>query len=88
MKLPVCSMKNTFKLIWSDEALKNLKNIISYLEEHWTKREITKFAQLLDKQLQQIEANPQQFSKSERYGKYRKCVLTKHTTIYYKTKDY
>ena len=88
MKLPVSSMKNTFKLIWSDEALKNLKNIISYLEEHWTKREIRKFARLLDKQLLLIEDNPLQFPKSEQYDKYRKSVLTKHTTIYYEIKDY
>ncbi len=37
-------MKNTYKLIWSDEALKNLKSIIFYLEEHWTEREMRKFA--------------------------------------------
>ena len=44
-------MKNTFKIVWSDEALKNLKGIIEYLENRWTTREIKKFSQLLDKQL-------------------------------------
>ena len=33
-------MKNTYKLIWSDEALNNLKAIIDYLENRWTEREI------------------------------------------------
>lgn len=43
-------MKSTYRLIWSDEALNNLKYIIDYLENRWTKREIKKFALLLDKQ--------------------------------------
>jgi len=51
-------MKNTYKLIWSDEALNNLKGIIDYLENRWTEREIKKFAQLLDKQLKLINDNP------------------------------
>jgi plasmid stabilization system protein ParE len=51
-------MENTYKLIWSDEALINLKNIIDYLESRWTKREIKRFSQLLDKQLKLIEENP------------------------------
>ena len=42
-------MKNTFKLIWSDEALKNLQRTIVYLEEQWTEKEISKFVQLLDR---------------------------------------
>ncbi|MDP2723424.1 MAG: type II toxin-antitoxin system RelE/ParE family toxin [Bacteroidales bacterium] len=51
-------MKNTYKLIWSNEALNNLKGIIDYLENRWTKREIKKISQLLDKQLNLIEDNP------------------------------
>ena len=64
-------MKNTYKLIWSDEALKNLKRIINYLENRWTKREIKKFAQLLDKQLLLIEENPFLFPKSDTISEYR-----------------
>jgi plasmid stabilization system protein ParE len=81
-------MKNIYKLIWSDEALENLKNIIAYLENHWTSREISKFVKLLDKKMDLIKANPHQFPKSERYGTYRKSVLTKHTTIYYEINDF
>ena len=51
-------MKNTYKLILSDEALINLKGIIDYLENQWTKREIKRFALLLDRQLKLINDNP------------------------------
>lgn len=76
-------MKNTYKLIWSDEALNNLKGIIEYLENRWTTREIKKFAQLLDKQLKLIENNPLLFAESDKSNGLRKSVLSRQTTIYY-----
>jgi plasmid stabilization system protein ParE len=77
-------MKNTYKLIWSNEALTNLKDIIDYLESRWTQREIKKFAQLLDRQLKLIQDNPLLFSGSEKSNGMRKAVLSKQTTIYYR----
>jgi plasmid stabilization system protein ParE len=85
---PVRFMKNTYKLIWSDEALSNLKGIIDYLENRWTKREIRKFAQLLDKQLKLIEFNPYLFAESSKSNGLRKSVLSKQTTIYYRIKNF
>jgi plasmid stabilization system protein ParE len=80
---PVRFMKNTYKLIWSDEALNNLKDIIDYLEYRWTKREIKRFAQLLDKQLKLIEDNPYLFAESDKSNGLRKSVLSRQITIYY-----
>ena len=47
-------MKNTYKIIWTDEALENLKSIIEYLANRWTKKEIAKFSRLLDHQISLI----------------------------------
>jgi len=77
-------MKNTYKLIWSDEALTNLKGIIDYLEYRWTKREIKKFVQLLDRQLKLIKENPLLFAESDKSNGLRKSVLSRQTTIYYR----
>ncbi|HHU34503.1 MAG TPA: type II toxin-antitoxin system RelE/ParE family toxin [Bacteroidetes bacterium] len=81
-------MKSTYKLIWSDEALNNLKGIIDYLENRWTKKEIKKFALLLDKQLKLIEDNPFLFAESDKSNGLRKSVLSKQTTIYYRIIGY
>ena len=75
-------MKSTYKLIWSDEALNNLKSIISYLENNWTEKEISKFAQQLDHQLDLISQNPRLFPKVDD-AKARKSVLSKQTSIFY-----
>lgn len=81
-------MKNTYKLVWSDEALNNLQDIINYLEVRWTKREIEKFARLLDKQLSLICENPKLFSKVKSPPNLRKSILSKQTTIYFSLKNH
>ncbi|PWD99777.1 type II toxin-antitoxin system RelE/ParE family toxin [Marinilabilia rubra] len=60
-------MRNTYRIIWSDEALKNLKNIIEYLERYWSEKEIENFAQLLDKHLDLLQENPLLFPKDPKY---------------------
>jgi len=83
-KLPAVSMQNTCKIIWSEEALFNLKGIVAYLEQNWTAKEIKKFALLLDRQLMRIQNNPFLFSESNKLKKIRKSVLTKQVSIYYR----
>ena len=81
-------MENSYKLFWSDEALNNLKGIIDYLENRWTRKEIEKFAQLLDKKLKSIENNPFLFAESDKSNGLRKSVLSRQTTIYYRIVNY
>ncbi len=80
-------MKNIYKLIWSSEALNNLKAIVNYLEIRWTKREIIKFSQLLENKITIIIDNPFLFPESIKSKGIRKAVLTKQTTIYYRIID-
>jgi plasmid stabilization system protein ParE len=86
--LPEKFMKSTYKLIWSDEALSNLKGIIDYLENRWTKREIKIFAQLLDKQLILIKNNPYLFAETDTSNGLRKSVLSRQITIYYRISNF
>ena len=79
-------MENIYKIVWSDEALSNLKNIILYLEDNWTSKEIKKFATLLDRQLNRIQNNPFLFAESENHSTIRKSVLTKQVSIYYRVR--
>ena len=36
-------MIGSYKIIWSDESVKNLDSIIDYLEQNWTEKEVKKF---------------------------------------------
>ncbi len=87
MKLSKNYMGNTYKLIWSDEALENLKGIIEYLEKNWTTREIKKFVRLLDKNLNLIKDNPEIFPKSDQSETFRWAVISKQVSIFYNTEN-
>jgi plasmid stabilization system protein ParE len=47
-------MQNGYKLFWSDRAFADLQNIITYLTENWTQREIQNFVRRFDKRLNLI----------------------------------
>jgi plasmid stabilization system protein ParE len=76
-------MKNISKVVWSEEAVENLKKIIQYLEENWTETEIKKFATKLEKQISIIRSQPDSFPKANHID-VRRSVLSKQTAIYYK----
>ncbi len=80
-------MENSYKLIWSDEALENLKGIIEYLEKSWTSREIKKFARLLDKNLNLIRVNSKSFPKSGQSEDFRRAVISKQVSIIYQIEN-
>jgi len=80
-------MKSGFKLLWSETALADLQNIINYLTENWTTREIQNFAKRLDRRVNLIGLNPKLFPKTSKRKNVRRSVLTKHTVIYYESND-
>jgi plasmid stabilization system protein ParE len=75
-------MKRT--IIFSKNAEKSLFELFEYLEIKWSKKVKNKFISNLDKVIYLIQIEPEIFPKSELNKKYRKCVLSKQTTIYYK----
>jgi len=76
-------MKSGYSVTWSDEALKNLDDIFTYLETNFSEREIRRFARKLDKTVVAIVSQPDAFPVLEVKKKIRRCVLSKQTTIYY-----
>ncbi len=78
-------MRSGYRLQWSERATLDLQNIIAYLRDKWTEREIRNFVLKLDKRLILISTNPRLFPKSSKRKKVRRSVLTKQTVIYYET---
>lgn len=73
------------KVIISPRARADYFNIISYLKEEWSIKEIKKFDQKFDKAVTQIASNPLSFE-AFRNKDIRRFVLDKHNTIFYKIK--
>ena len=76
-------MKSTYKVVWSDNSLSELKEIVGYLETNWTNKEISRFFKKLERTIKQISINPLMFPKTEKRESVRRCVLSKQLTLYY-----
>ncbi len=76
-------MDSEFRIFWTDEAIKNLENILDYLGHHWTQREIENFRIGLSKQIRLIQQNPNMFPISLYNSRLRRAFLSKQTTIFY-----
>jgi len=80
-------MKSGLKIRWTEEAKKNLKSIIIYLETNWTSKELKKFFEKLEKQLLLLSIFPEAYPFSLKKKKIHRCVLTKNLTIYYSVEE-
>jgi len=80
-------MKSGYKIFWSEAALSDLQNIIDYLSENWTSKEIQNFAKRLDKRVDLIALNPKLFAKTSKRKNVPRSVLMKHTVIYYESNE-
>ncbi|MCF6332254.1 MAG: type II toxin-antitoxin system RelE/ParE family toxin [Draconibacterium sp.] len=65
-----------YKIIWTNEAINNLEEILNYLIENWTQREISNFKNKLSNQIHLIQQFPQMFPVSLYNQRLRKAVLT------------
>jgi plasmid stabilization system protein ParE len=76
-----------YKLFWSDEAVRNLEEILDDLNYKWTQKEVTNFKEKLNRQLELIISNPYLFPASQYKPRLRKAVLSKQTTIFYEIRE-
>ena len=77
-------MASDFKILWSEEAVKNLNSILTYLENEWGQKSVEKFKRKFRVRLDIISKNPTLFKKSVKNPNLRLSVLNKQTTIIYK----
>jgi plasmid stabilization system protein ParE len=80
-------MESKYRIFWSDEAERNLEDILDYLTSRWTEREISNYKNQLSKQLDFITKFPYMFPSSEQNDRLRKAVMSKQTIIFYEVKE-
>ena len=80
-------MKNGYKILWTDFALKELKNPIEYLEENWTEKELQILTLNIEETLKLISQNPELFQVSEIKKDIRRAIILSHNTMYYRVKN-
>jgi plasmid stabilization system protein ParE len=74
------------KVIWSPKAIKSFNNIVDFLNDRWTKKEIDAFADQTDKVIEQIAENPYMFVATEKRKNVRKGFVNKLVSLFYRVK--
>lgn len=70
-------------IVWSREAEDQLDEIITYLEDQWTEREISAFFRRLEECLNLIQSAPQRQKDSLRKPGVKEFQHSPQTTIFY-----
>jgi plasmid stabilization system protein ParE len=74
----------TKRIVWSPLSEKDFSNILNYLSSNWDQKVSVHFITLTQNALQQIATYPKQFPLINKIDRVRKCVLTKHNTLFYR----
>lgn len=77
-------MPTPYNVLWSDEALENVDSIVTYLESRWSQQEADAFIETLQEKETVLSYYPEAYPMSGKSGGYRRCVVTKQITIFYK----
>jgi plasmid stabilization system protein ParE len=72
------------QIIWSPLSVTDFESILEYLNENWDKKVLERFIEITYESIRQISLNPRQFPLINRQKKVRKCVITKHNTLFYR----
>ncbi len=76
------------QVIWSPLAENDFASILQYLQENWDSVVVSKFIELTDEIIKQVTINPKQFPVIQKSKRIRKCVITKHNTLFYRERKY
>ena len=77
-------MISGYKIVWTNKAIADLDNIIEYLTNHWTEKEISGFFKKLDKRINIIGQRPLLYPVTKMRKNVRRSVLTTQISIYYR----
>ena len=70
-------------VIWSPLAAEDFENVVDYLSIHWDMKVLNSFVDKVENLIKQISLNPYLYPEIHKEVGVRKCVITKHNTIYY-----
>ena len=72
------------QIIWAPLAENDLSAILEYLNKNWDLKVSVNFIDLIENTIDQISNNPRQFPIIFKRKRIRKCVLTKHNSLFYR----
>ncbi len=80
-------MKTGYKVVWTEHALGELRQTVSYLELNFSEHEVQQLANKVESVLGLIATQPSMFPESSRRKGVRRAVILRFNSLYYRVKD-
>lgn len=75
-----------FRVTISERAEKNLRDIVSYLEQEWSSRVSKKYLNILEQKVNLIAEYPNLYEASQKKKSIFRCVITKQSIMYHRVR--
>lgn len=72
------------KVIWSPQAIKSFSDIVDYLQNNWTEKEVINFIRQSNKSIEQISQNPKLFAESQKKKNQHRAFIFKPVSLIYR----
>jgi len=72
------------QIIWAPLSESDFAAILEYLDKNWDSKVASNFIDLTENVIDQISINPKQYPIIFKKKRIRKCVLTKHNSLFYR----
>ena len=72
------------QIVWSPLSENDFADILEYLNKNWDEKVAANFIDLTENIIDQISINPKQYPIIFKKKRIRKCVLTKHNSLFYR----
>lgn len=79
-------MKSRYKVVWTDHALDELRQTVSYIEENFSELEIRQLANKIETTLALIATQPAMFPESSSRKGVRRAIILRFNSLYYRVK--
>jgi plasmid stabilization system protein ParE len=76
-----------YTAVLSEQAKNSIEDIADYLVEEWSEKVSKKFLSDISKTIKQLETMPHMFPPSEIETAFRRCIVNKHTVLYYQIEE-
>jgi plasmid stabilization system protein ParE len=72
---------------FTEEAEKNLQDIVTYIREVWSEKVVDEFISEIDEQIDRISEMPYLFQKTEKRENVRKCLINRRIALFYQVTE-
>jgi plasmid stabilization system protein ParE len=77
-------MKSGHRIVWTDNALDELRRTFHYLESNFSEKEINRLANKIESVLRNISKYPELYPETIERDGVRRAVVAKFNTMYYR----